>query len=519
MNHRIAELAEAYIADELDPESLAELESLLEADENARLDFLARLEVHAGLAWECRGAPTIVLPSDESKISTLDFRRHLLPIAALVALLAVAAFLFIPRTTGRGNTVATIRATLHGQWADGSEVSSGTEISAGLWELQTGLVELETQPGTVLLLEGPASIEIKDRLHARLISGNLVVRMPKGESGFVVDMPRMKVTDLGTEFGVSVSASGESRVQVFDGKVRAESAGQDRRELIAGETVLCSLTGAMSDTDFDEDRFIRKFPPPRPGYQAGGPLYSRSTLHSVDAPHARGSVTIDGDLSEWNPAAAFHTACEPPYESTYFVRGGMMYDAEFLYLSGNVGDPEPMRNAARPGMEFAGGSIIVRVSTDRSKGWPLKGSTADARSASPLPDSINPKISNIILWHDPKTDQAKVRIAHGFDSRDVENAPPGWAGKFVRQRDGLGYTFEVRIPWSALNCADDPPRAGDTLAALWMAHWSDEEGRVCRGQLVDVTNPDPSASAGIAPYIFFQNGPCWGRVNYLPADP
>lgn len=519
MSSRITGLAEAYIADELDTESLAELESLLGTDENARLDFLARLEIHAGLAWECRGTSPIPLPSDGPEITTPGLRRHLLPIAALITLLAVAAFLLIPRSHPPEAPVATIRATLHGQWADGSEVTARTGIHAGLWELQTGLVELETRPGTVLLLEGPASIEIRDPLHARLISGNLVVRMPKGESGFIVEMPHMKVTDLGTEFGVSVSASGESRVQVFDGKVRAESSEVDRRELTAGETVLCSLNGAMSDADFDENRFIRKFPPPRPGYQPGGPLYSRSTLHSVDAAHAPRSVAIDGDLSEWNPATAFHTACEPPYQSTYFVRGSMMYDAEHLYLSARVGDPEPMKNAARPGFEFAGGSVIVRLSTDRTLGWPLKGTMENAHSPSPLPDSISNRISHLIMWHDAHSGKARLQILHGFDPRGAEIDPPGWSGVFVKDPDALGYTLEYRIPWFLLNCADDPPRPGDQLAGLWMAHWSDSEGRVCRGQLVDVTNSGTGASPRIAPFVYFQHGPTWGRVNYLPPEP
>ena len=51
----------------------------------------------------------------------------------------------------------------------------------------------------------------------------------------------------------------------------------------------------------------------------------------------------------------------------------MMYDATHLYVAAHVGDPEPMRNASREGFQFAGGSVIVRLSTDRQLGWPLKG--------------------------------------------------------------------------------------------------------------------------------------------------
>lgn len=79
---------------------------------------------------------------------------------------------------------------------------------------------------------------------------------------------------LGTEFGVSVSPNGESRVQVYDGKVRAESSGSDQKELGAGETLLCSSDDVMRPAQFSENRFIRTFPPSEVD-RLGGPLYTR----------------------------------------------------------------------------------------------------------------------------------------------------------------------------------------------------------------------------------------------------
>jgi len=49
--------------------------------------------------------------------------------------------------------------------------------------------------------------------------------------------------------------------------------------------------------------------------------------------------------------------------------------------------------------------------------------------------------------------------------------------------------MEYAIPWSLLNAESDPPQAGDTLAACWNVHWSDEGGRLWKGYLVDVLNP------------------------------
>ena len=520
MNAELRDLVEAYIADDLTESQLADLEARLQGSDEARLEFLSYLEVHAGLAWHHRGNDMAAAPPAEEKIIAFPkrmFRRVVATAAAIALIAATTYFLVRPSTPTPDASIAVIKANLHGQWANGEEAEAGMKLSAGIWELQSGLVEIETQPGTILLLEGPASVELKDSLHAKLLSGNLVVRMPKGQSGFVVDLPKMKITDLGTEFGVSVAADGESRVQVYDGKVRAEStAARVGKELEKGETLRCSIDGEMVPAPFREDRFIRTFPLPKPGYQMGGPLYSKSTLHSISAIAAPTSVKADGDLVEWDRSVSFTTACEAPYSPNYFVEGMMMHDSANLYIAAHVGDPHPMCNAARPGAEFAGGSVIVRLCADRSLPWPLKGGTHNARSATPLPDSLNDKITSIVMWYDSKSGTPQITLYHSFDFRDRKNVPATWSGAFVKDKDGRGYTLEYQIPWSLLNDAGDPPRAGDELAGLWMAHWSDQEGRVCRGQLVDVTNPDPAATAGIPPYIFFQNGVTWGKVKFLP---
>lgn len=418
--------------------------------------------------------------------------------------------------------VATVRCTRHGQWADGREVAVGAVLQPGVWDWQCGLVELVTPGGTVLLVEAPASLEIVDAMHARLLGGKLVVRMPKGRSGFVVETPELKVLDLGTEFGVSVTSAGESRVQVFDGRVRAETAGHAAsRELQAGETVRADGKGGLAEDTFDAGRFIRRFPFVHAPARPSGALYSRSQVESVRVAHADRPVEIDGNLGEWNRQVAFHSACEGPYSTSYWLEGLMMYDAGHLYLAAHVGDPDPMRNAAPQGFEFAGGSVIVRVSADKTQGWPLKGTlfvdgaydyTRMRIGAAARSDSI----ASIVMWYDAQAGRARIKLFRGLDEHLQIIDPPGWTGVFKPDADGRGYTLEYAIPWQLIGCADDPPHGGDVLAALWMVHWSDAEGRLARGQLVEVTNHQPHPQDRIPPYIFFQNGPSWGKAEYLP---
>lgn len=451
--------------------------------------------------------------------------------AAAAALLAGAAVWRlalpaspVPRVAGIQPLapVATVRTSRHGQWADGLEVRVGSVLYEGLWRWQGGLVELVTTSGTVLLVEAPASLEIIDALHARLLSGKLVVRMPKGCSGFVVETPEMRVLDLGTEFGVSVSPAGESQVQVFDGKVRAEAAGGAvRKELRAGETVRATTDGELVAATYEEKRFIRRFPPVRDAPRPSGVLYSQSAVETVRVAHAPEGVKADGVLTEWDARVAFRGACQPPYAETYYLEGMMMYDAANLYLAAHVGDPDPLCNTAPEGFEFAGGSVIVRVSTDVSLGWPLKGTLVedgqDSYRKNPLSAATtNERIINVVMWYDAQAKRTRIKLEHGIDQHNQQIDPPGWQGVFRKDPSGNGYTLEYVIPWRLLNCADRPPRAGDTLAALWMVHWSDDEGRIARGQLVEVTNHQPHKGQDLPPYVFFQNGPSWGRAVYLP---
>lgn len=461
------------------------------------------------------------------RASVLASRWWKVAAAAAVLLAGVAVWrLALPAAPVAGGRslapVATIRTSRHGQWADGLEVRPGSVLYEGLWRWQSGLVELVTTSGTVLLIEAPASLEIVDALHARLLAGKLVVRMPKGCSGFVVETPEMRVLDLGTEFGVSVSPAGESQVQVFDGKVRAEMAGSAiRKELRAGETVRATPDGALVAADYEEERFIRRFPPVRTDEIPSGVLYSQSGVETVRVAYAAKAVKADGVLTEWDPRIAFRGACQPPYAETYYLEGMMMYDAENLYLAAHVGDPDPLCNVAPEGFEFAGGSVIVRVSADLDQGWPLKGTlfvdgAYDYSRKRFGPEAQSERITSIIMWHDARTGRARIKLLHGIDSHGEQIDPPGWQGLFRKDPDGNGYTLEYVIPWRLLGCSDRPPKAGDTLAALWMAHWSDTEGRIARGQLVEVTNHQPHKGQGILPYVFFQNGPSWGKAVYLP---
>ena len=523
---RLRDWADDYVAGALGPAEREALERELLASEEVRRFFVSYLELHAGLAWQFRGFECELPDLREVKPTrSSTSRRWRWSLSSAAAVLAVAAAVWLwprgaPREPGAdsGPVFAVVRETLRGRWADGRDARVSESVGRGSWRLQSGLISLAGADGLELLVEGPAIAEWLGAQHIRLTSGTVVVRMPEGGSGFVVETARMRVTDLGTEFGVSVSPSGDERVQVYRGRVRAEAAASGEvQELKAGSALRCSAEGELAPAAFVEDRFIRRMPRTTPA-TPGGPLYNRSVLESVAVIRATHEVSVDGRLTEWNRGTFFKSACEPPYATTYFVEGGMMYDAAHLYVAAHVGDPEPMRNASRDGFHFAGGSVIVRLATDRRLGWPLKGIGRPFRPQNPSPellaDSTNERVTSLILWHDATSGRASLGLQHSFELRPPAAAPIGWQGAFQKDADGLGYTLEYAIPWRLLHCESDPPRPGDVMGALWTVHWSDADGRICFGQLVDVTNQNPPASPTFSPATYFLSGPHWGRAVF-----
>jgi hypothetical protein len=74
--------------------------------------------------------------------------------------------------------------------------------------------------------------------HGVLHRGQLSARVPEIAIGFRVDAPGVNVVDLGTEFSLAVDGSGQPKVHVFKGKVRAAlpSMPESRTELNTGES-------------------------------------------------------------------------------------------------------------------------------------------------------------------------------------------------------------------------------------------------------------------------------------------
>lgn len=110
----------------------------------------------------------------------------------------------------------------HPVWADASlSARPGSPLRQGLIELTSGTAEVRFRGGATTVFRAPAIIDLRGDNRMALIQGAMVADVPERAYGFTVDTPSMRVVDLGTEFGITADAMGNSAVQVFVGEVNA----------------------------------------------------------------------------------------------------------------------------------------------------------------------------------------------------------------------------------------------------------------------------------------------------------
>ena len=376
-------------------------------------------------------------------------------------------------------------------------------------------------------------------LEAFLHAGRVVVRMPEGMSGFRLDTATTDVLDLGTEFAVKTGAGFVTDVQVYEGAVIAsgrspEAAGRFPKRLEAGQAARFSPQAAVEPETlpFAESRFIRRLlpdvgiphhaPDTRNATARADDLrqYGRAEQAAMIVTRVIEPVRIDGRLDDWQAAAGFTASRDGSADCPEWADGRMMYDDGHLYIAAHVGDPEPMRSviapAIDPGDGWRGGSVQVRVSTDRQMGWPANGNTAGyfaQRNVEPTPEQKtaagNLRLAHLTLWYHARSQTPCLTINHGMRFDDFVLNPSGFRGALTRDADGKGYVLEYAIPWALLNCADDPPRAGDMLAAVWQVNWSDAAGRMRRDHMVEIHNPHEPLRINV-----WERAATWGRAEY-----
>ena len=110
-------------------------------------------------------------------------------------------------------------------WLDASPITNRKPIRVGdVITAVDGVLNLRFYCGAEVLLKGPAELKVLSPMRAVLRRGTLTAHVEESAHGFRIDTPSSKVTDLGTEFGLSVDSQGATDAIVFSGKVAVQYA-------------------------------------------------------------------------------------------------------------------------------------------------------------------------------------------------------------------------------------------------------------------------------------------------------
>ena len=149
---------------------------------------------------------------------------------------------------------AVLNAAVDDVWADsnvGLSLQHGS-LPRGAIRLVSGRVEMLFNSGGTAVIEGPAVFEPIAANALRLSEGSVRCRCPTKGTELRVVTPATTVTDLGTEFLVSVGSNQQTRLAVTEGSVRIDGGGGTRL-VHEGEAFVIDQEGWKDDIGFLKD--------------------------------------------------------------------------------------------------------------------------------------------------------------------------------------------------------------------------------------------------------------------------
>ncbi len=273
-------------AGSLDDQGIERLREILKSDANARSRFATmqmigaamQLESNAGLSTTSIDHHTTNSSSDSATPPTRRLKHLKFTIAASLLVCMFGGWLVYSFVTGGADRPAQIAGsnndtrdasqepTAEGvalvtqlvgvKWKNASNsVEVGDALPPGRFAIQAGHAQIEFFCGATVVVEGPAELDLVSVTHARVQQGRLRAHVPPAARGFSVEVEGMKVVDLGTEFGLSVSDSG-ANVQVFDGEVELHPHASKPRLLKSGQGVVRTATGEYQDAEVAPENFV-----------------------------------------------------------------------------------------------------------------------------------------------------------------------------------------------------------------------------------------------------------------------
>jgi hypothetical protein len=243
--------------------------------DNKSANLVLKKEFWQAFAEDEKTAPVVQIPQKRQieepiqeigrqnvqiKINRGSLITLVLSMAAVILFVLIVRF--VPSKTGI--EVATLTDGIKAKWADAqTPMNNGTRLVTGNTKflLREGITQIEFDNLAKVTIESPAEFEIVTGDQVKLNYGRLYATVPQSAIGFAVQTPSARIIDLGTEFGIDASISGDTCLHVMKGKttlIAGEKSSKVSMEVTAGiaKKVLC-FTQTVSDIKFREDVFVR----------------------------------------------------------------------------------------------------------------------------------------------------------------------------------------------------------------------------------------------------------------------
>lgn len=210
-------LIDAYLDESLTIEETEELNDLLENSLDFRQQFRNRVKLHSDLSSHYDSQELEIIPFQKAKKASPK------PLYALILLAASIVILVLINLSNFKNTdssyIASISIKETENILQNGKAINENQLARGEYSIDQGMIELDLPHEVTVAIEGPASFQLVDDRKMILSKGKISAHVGESGKGFVVDTPNGRIIDLGTRFGVSVSASGKTEAHVFQGKI------------------------------------------------------------------------------------------------------------------------------------------------------------------------------------------------------------------------------------------------------------------------------------------------------------
>ncbi|GAA5510474.1 LamG domain-containing protein [Novipirellula caenicola] len=272
------DLVDRYCAGLLDRESFSRLETMLRDDVERRQQFRETMLTHAALneiadmydinqsAVDSHGLSMAAVmdcdPSDTNREAAHSSSRSqsrqlkltwLMMTLACAASIGIAIFSFLyqpnngthapiqladpatqeaqlinpplPPTRLVGNqSIALIKSAVDVNWGpSATPLRVGEVIPNHVLNFESGILEIVFLSGAMVVVEGPAKLDLVSKEKAVLHNGKIRCYVPPAAVGFSIETLDTKYLDMGTEFGVEIKPDGKQELHVFDGEVHVHS--------------------------------------------------------------------------------------------------------------------------------------------------------------------------------------------------------------------------------------------------------------------------------------------------------